>query len=209
LYLHRETAAEAAARILGLVGDFHRRSPESPGLPVEQLRPTMPIDKAILDSLLARLKSEGRLVERNQRLALAEHRSTFRDDDAKLLESIEALFRQQGFHPPAAEEVAQQTGLSPDKVAKMLKILCEHQRLVQVEKGLLFHCDALASARDILLAHVRKEGRLESVEFKYLLDTMRKFAIPLLDYLDRLGLTRRVGNTRYPKESPPQGGVRS
>ena len=42
------------------------------------------------------------------------------------------------------------------------------------------------------MAHLRKEGQLESVKFKYLLDTSRKFAIPLLDYFDRIGVTRRT-----------------
>ena len=53
--------------------------------------------------------------------------------------------------------------------------------------------------RAILAEHFRKESRLESVDFKYLLNTTRKFALPLLDYLDRIGVTRRVGNTRYPR----------
>ncbi len=57
----------------------------------------------------------------------------------------------------------------------------------------------------IQIEHLRKEGRLESVDFKYLLDTTRKFALPLLDYFDRAGVTRRVGNTRYPR-TPPGGG---
>jgi len=37
------------------------------------------------------------------------------------------------------------------------------------------------------------------VDFKYLIDTTRKFAIPLLDYMDKIGFTRRMGNTRYLK----------
>ena len=78
LYLHRDTAAETEQQILDLVGDFHRQSPESPGLPLEQLRQSVPIDKAVLDELVARLKGEGRLVERNQRLALPEHRARLR-----------------------------------------------------------------------------------------------------------------------------------
>ena len=48
-------------------------------------------------------------------------------------------------------------------------------------------------------APIKKEGGLESVKFKYLLDTTRKFAIPLLDYFDRTGVTRRVGYTRHLK----------
>ena len=153
----------------------------------------------VLDGLIDRLKNDGRLVESNQRLALPEHRSTFRDADAKLLEAIEALFRNQGFHPPALEEVVQQTGGTPDKVEKILKILCEHGRLIEVEKGVLFHSEAVDRAREILIDHIRKEGRLESVQFKYLLDTTRKFALPLLDYFDRTGLLRRTGNTRFLK----------
>jgi selenocysteine-specific elongation factor len=206
LYFHRDTEKEAEQRFLEFVGGFHRQAPESPGPPAEQLRQSMPIDKAVLDGLIARLKSDGRLVEKNQRLALPEHRSTFRDEDGRLLDTMEALFREKGFCPPSLEEVARQTGVAPDKVKKMLDILCQHERLVQVEPGFLFHREAVDRARDILIAHLRKEGRLESVQFKYLLDTTRKFALPILDYLDRTGVTRRVGNTRYPRDLPSAEG---
>jgi selenocysteine-specific elongation factor len=199
IYIHRDTAAEAEKRILDLVADFHRQSPESPGSAAEQLRQSSAIDKSVFDSLVARLKNEGQLVETNQRLALPGHRSTFRDEDAVILDKIEALFRELGFHPPSFEEISQHTGCTQDKVEKIIKILREHGRLVEVEKGVLFHAEAVDRAREILLAHLQKEGRLESVQFKYLLDTTRKFALPMLDYLDRLGLSRRVGNTRFPK----------
>ena len=71
-----------------------------------------------------------------------------------------------------------------------------------MDGGLLFHHEAITRARELVLTHFRKESRLESVDFKYLLDTTRKFALPLLDHLDRIGVTRRVGNTRYLRESP-------
>ena len=75
----------------------------------------------------------------------------------------------------------------------------EQQRLAPVGEGLLFHREAVERARRLLVEHIRKEGRLESVDFKYLLDTTRKFALPLLDYFDRTGLLRRSGNTRFLK----------
>jgi len=205
-YVHRDTAAETGQRILELIGDFHRQSPESPGLSPEQLRQAMPIDKTVLDGLMARLKGDGRLVEKNERLALPEHRSTFGGEDARLLETIEALFRDKLFSPPDAEEVVRQTGVAAGKVEKILGLLREHGRLVQVEGGMLFHREAVDRAREVLAAHFRKEDRLESVQFKYLLDTTRKFALPMLDYLDRLVVTRRVGNTRYQRNPPPASG---
>jgi selenocysteine-specific elongation factor len=200
LYVHRDTATDIGKKILALVEDFHRRSPESPGIAWEQLRQSLPIDKTVLDAVIARLTSEGRLVERNQRLALPSHQSTFHGEDAKLLEEIETLYRKKLFCPPSAEEVSQQTGIARPKVEKLLGILREHDRLVRVDGDLLFHGEAIARAREILVDHFRKEDRLESVQFKYLLDTTRKFALPMLDYLDRIGATRRVGNTRYPRE---------
>ena len=73
------------------------------------------------------------------------------------------------------------------------------EHLVRVENDLLFHSEAVEKARGLLISFIKKEGKLESVKFKYLLNTSRKFAIPLLDYFDRIGLTRRAGYTRYLK----------
>jgi selenocysteine-specific elongation factor len=202
LYLHRDTAAEIQEQVLKLVGDFHRQSPESPGLAVEQLRRAMPIDKAVLDEVIARLIGDGRLVERAHRLALATHRAAFADADSKLLDAVEALFREKGFHPPGLDEVAQQMGVPANRIEKLVGLLREHERLVQVDVAVVFHREAVDRARELLAAHFTKEGRLESVDFKYLLDTTRKYALPLLDYFDRIGVTRRVGNTRFPKTQP-------
>ena len=201
LYIHRETAADAGRRVLEVVRDFHRQSPESPGPITKQLRETCQLDKAVLDAVVALLKQQGQVVEQNGRLALPEHRAEFRDEDARFLETIESLYRRQAFCPPTAEEIAEKTGATQETVERVLRILTEHERLVQVADKLLFHREAVGRARDILVAFVREEGKLESVRFKYLLDTTRKFAIPLLDYFDSIGLTRRSGNTRYLKTS--------
>jgi selenocysteine-specific elongation factor len=202
-YIHRDTAAETEQRIVDVTARFHQQSPESPGLLPEQLWQAVPIDKTVLGALVDRLKAQGRLAEKNGRLALAEHRSTFGGEDSKQLETIEALFRDKLFSPPDAAEVARQTGIAANKLQKLLKLLQEHGRLVLVGGELLFHRDAVDRARELLLAQFTKEGRLDSVQFKYLLDTTRKFALPILDHLDRIGLTRRVGNTRFPKNPPP------
>ena len=161
-----------------------------------------PWQKPVLEALVRRLKGDGRLVEHNQRVARAEHRPTFQDRDAALMEAIESCFRQQEFAPPSAAELAERAKIAPAAIEKLLGILQEHQRLVAVGDGLLFHREAIERARRLLVEHIQKEGRLESVQFKYLVNTTRKFALPLLDYFDRSGLLRRVGNTRYLKARP-------
>jgi len=203
LYAHRDTAASAVERVLKLVGDYHRQSPESMGITLEQLRADSHWDNNVLDGIIDQLKNDGRLVERSARLATSEHSPSFRDEDQQHVDTIESLFREQPFHPPSIAEITEKMGANANAVQKILGILREHGKLVRVEEGLLFHCDAVDRAREILIEHIEKEGKLESVRFKYLLDTTRKFALPLLDYFDRVGLLRRDGNTRYLKSPPP------
>ncbi len=203
LYMHRDTATELERQIEDHVEQYHRQSPESPGIASEQLRQAIPQDRTIIDGLVERLKAEGRLVERSRRWASPSHRPALEDQDAKLRDAVETLFRESLFSPPNREELVQRTGAPVAKINKILSILQEHQVMIQVEQDFLFHQDAIARAREILAEHFRKENRLESVQFKYLLDTTRKFALPLLDYMDRIGVTRRSGNTRFPKE--PRG----
>jgi selenocysteine-specific elongation factor len=150
------------------------------------------------------MTAEGRLVENNRRLAAPGHRAMFQGADAQCAEIIESSFRQQAFKPPGTDELVEKTGVTAEKIRKIIKVLVEHDRLVQVADGLLLHREAVDRGREILVDFFQKEERLESVRFKYLLDTTRKYALPLLDYFDRIGVTRRVGNTRYLKT--PSGG---
>ena len=202
LYMHRAVADEAGRTLLARMAEYHHASPESPGMTPEQLRQACPWPRPVLEAVVACLKDAGRVVERNGRLALAEHRPTVRDQDARVLEAVETLFRQQLFHPPSAAELAEKLSLPAATVDRLLRILQEQQRLMPVGEGLLFHAEAVETARRRLVEHIRKQGRLESVDFKYLLDTTRKFALPLLDYFDRTGLFRRSGNTRFLKAPP-------
>ena len=199
LFIHRDTCREVQQKLLDIVDEFHRRKPESPGLSSEQLHESSRIKKDIFDGLLNMLVSQGKLVERKHRLALPEHKETFSDDEQKLLHSIESLFKTRPFNPPNLEEVVERTKADPERIRKILKILIEQEQIVRVDKDLLFHREAVDRARETLVTYITDQGGLESVKFKYLLDTTRKFAIPLLDYFDRIGVTRRSGYTRYLK----------
>lgn len=199
-YLHRDTAERLKQRTLERVAEFHRRTPESLGMTFEALRREMQVERAPLEYVLTQLSSDGRLIPHHDRWASCHHSAAFQGEDAKYGEAIENLFRQRRFRPPRIDEVCTQTNLDRAKAEKLIQTLHEHDRLVRIEAGLYFHREAIEAARDIMMDFIRQEGRLESVKFKYLLDTSRKFAIPLLDYLDTLGLTRRDGHTRYLKD---------
>jgi selenocysteine-specific elongation factor len=197
LYVHTETAHQAEQRLAGLLGDFHKQSPQSPGMELDALVAASGMAKNVLESLLARLKAAGKTAERSGRFALATHRETFADKDRQAMDRVEALFRERLFSPPGTAEAAAGARISDPEAARIVRLLLEHQRLVQVAPDILFHAEAVERARAIVVDFIRKEGQMESVKMKYLLDTTRKFAIPMLDHLDRIGVTRAVGHTRY------------
>jgi selenocysteine-specific elongation factor len=197
LYIHGDRLTDVQQQLLRLVGGFHHDKPESPGITAAQLFETARLPKDVFDGLIKLLMSQGKLVERKHRLALPEHREAFSEVEVELLRDIESLFKNRLFNPPKREEIVQSTRTAPERVDKVLRILLEQERLVRVECDLLFHAEAVGRAREILTSFIKKEGKLESVKFKYLLDTTRKFAIPLLDYFDRIRVTRSVGRTRY------------
>jgi selenocysteine-specific elongation factor len=158
-----------------------------------------PLRKDVFEALLARMLPAGQLVERKGFLALPEHREQFNNAEQQLLQNVEALFRSHLFDPPGPQEIADQMRVPPPQVQRVLRILTEQKQLVRVDQDLLFHAEAVATAKERLVSYIQQNGGLESVKFKYLLDTSRKYAIPLLDYFDKIGVTRRVGYTRHLK----------
>jgi len=132
-------------------------------------------------------------------VALAGHRVMISDEDAELFEKVEAAFRDAPFAPPGVEEVIARTGFEAERVKKAVGSLLERGLLVRVGEGLFFHREGVEDAARLLVAHIESHGKLESVKFKYLLETTRKYAIPLLDYFDSVKVTVRIGNTRYLK----------
>jgi len=161
--------------------------------------PHTTLRKDVFEGLIARMLAQGKLVERKGFLAIPEHREQFNAAEQQLLQKVESLFHSHLFDPPGSQEIADQTRAVPPQVQRALRILLEQQKLVRIDQDLLFHTEAVATAKERLVAYIQQNGGLESVKFKYLLDTSRKYAIPLLDYFDKIGVTRRVGYTRHLK----------
>ena len=201
LFIHSQTVSDVEVQLLNLVRDFHNTSPDSPGITIDRLCELSKLQKNVFDGLVKLMISQGNIVERKRCVALPDYCESFTQAQQKLLTTVETLFSTQLFNPPKLEVLIQDTAALPQEVEKALKILIEQERLVQIEKNFFFHHKAIDKARELLIAFIEKEGMLESVKFKYLIDTTRKFAIPLLDYFDRIGVTRRVGNTRYLKKT--------
>ena len=110
---------------------------------------------------------------------------------------IEEAFATAGLTVPAVKEVLTKTAAEPKRAQKIVNILVREGTLVKVTEELLFHRTALERLAELLRGYKKQKGeRIAVSAFKELTGVTRKYAIPLLEYLDRQKLTRRVGDER-------------
>jgi selenocysteine-specific elongation factor len=172
-----------------LLTEFHAKHPSLPGAPISLARAGMDPELAVLVFDAAAFRMQGDVI------ALRTHKAQFSAQETDALSKIERAFRQAGFQPPAPLDVLRSAGMDDANRARgLLEQLIKAQKLVRISDGLIFHADVIGHVRKSLSAH---KGRRFSVpEFKEWTQISRKYAIPLLEYLDHQHITRREGDAR-------------
>ena len=151
---------------------------------------------AVFDRVLEEL-IVARLVVGRDRLALASHHVEWSPDAARAREIIEQTFRDAGLAPPDPASLASAIG-APGVVDQVVKLLLRQKVLVKVDT-IVFHDQTLRRLKQevgAMKASVGPDARIDVRAFKERFGVTRKFAIPLLEYLDRERVTRRVGDSR-------------
>ncbi len=189
-----------SARLLDLVGDFHKSQPLAQGIPREEARGRLfaRAHPAVFELVLTVLSANRRLVVKD-RLSLPGHRLELAPDEERARDAVESAFRRAGLKPPDVSTMAADTKVPRELVEKMSSLLVRQKTLVRVD-SLIFHAEALNQLKaDIqALRDSATAGRatVDVATFKDRYGVTRKFAIPLLEWLDRERVTRRVGETR-------------
>ena len=119
-----------------------------------------------------------------------------KDEEAESKEIIEHAFASAGLKVPALKDVL--AGLKVDRIRaqKIVTLLLRDKILIKTSEELVFHRSALEELRKRIAAEKFKSSKLDIARFKDLTGVSRKYAIPLLEYLDREHVTRRVGDER-------------
>ena len=186
-------------QLLMLVSEFHAEHPLEPGLPREETRERLSHRAAavIFDHIVHQMVDDGTLVATDH-LALASHKIALSPEEVRVHAQIESALRAARLTPPDVAELASAVSAAPDLVNRILKLLLRKKTLVKVE-ALIFHQEPLRQLKEEvkgLKAGATEPVRIDVGAFKGRFGITRKYAIPLLGYLDRERITRRVGNVR-------------
>jgi selenocysteine-specific elongation factor len=191
-------AVESVARLIREeVEKFHRANPLVPGIAKEDLRARADARPEIFRAALAQLLAARIIATSGDLVQIAGRDIALSAEESRAKDVIESEFANAGLAVPRFEEVLGKLPVESARAKKILQLLLRDKTLVKVADDLVFHKSAIARLRDIVANYKKTHGdRLLIGPFKDITGVTRKYAIPLLEFLDRERVTRRVGDER-------------
>ena len=138
----------------------------------------------------------GELQQVGESVSLRGRGVVMKDEEAESKRTIENAFASAGLKVPALKEVLAGLKVDKNRAQKIVTLLLRDKTLVKISDDLVFHRDALLDLRARVMGEKAHSPKMDVARFKDLTGVSRKYAIPLLEYLDRERVTRRVGDER-------------
>ncbi|HEY0704987.1 MAG TPA: selenocysteine-specific translation elongation factor [Candidatus Acidoferrales bacterium] len=190
--------SECAATLSKVVEEFHKANPLLPGIPKQDLLGRFGHSRAeVVEAALADLVQAKKLALAGDLVRNAGREVALSADEAEAKNLIAREFETAGLAVPGFAAVLEKLPVDAGRAQKILQILVREKVLVKITGDLIFHQTALVRLRELLAKYRKEHGdQLPIAAFKELTGVSRKYAIPLLEHLDRERLTRRVGDQR-------------
>jgi len=180
-------------KIRALLKTFHKEQPLKPGMPKEEVRTLLNIDPRLFNFLLASLKE---LVVDKDLLRLKDFTIALSGAAEAHKAKIIDLLTKGGFLPPLKTEMAEALKMDQKQINDILNILAKERSVVRVNESIYLSATAYDKMISALKSFYAKKPELTVAEFRDLLNTSRKFALPFLEHLDAARVTLRVGDAR-------------
>ncbi len=195
LFLISQTGiAFLCEKILNFLAQYHERHPDEAGAQKGKIQKRFDVHPRILTLALKYLSHEGRINETSDHVALSSFEMALLPEEETILDRLEDMCLKGKFQSISLKDLQKSFGLSSKRLNKMLLLLIERNKIVLGSDGFILHSRWL----DEIIQKVRNSGKRELTvpEFKKMTGLSRKYAIPLLELMDQMGITRRRGGRR-------------
>jgi selenocysteine-specific elongation factor len=188
--MHRDSFEGFKEGIISRLEEFHKRNPLKNGLNKEEIRARMMIEPRLFGSLVSSL------TEVSQEKDLLRHKGfrTILSEEDKL--KVVNTLNNRGFQPPAKAELAEKTGMDEKKLDDVLKLMSKEGTVRRINDYMYLSRETYDRMMALLKEHFNVKKEMTVSEFRDILGTSRKYALPFLEYLDSNGITLRVGDVR-------------
>jgi selenocysteine-specific elongation factor len=197
-YAAERSCRRAKEALLKTLTTWHHAHPLAAGVDVEEARTTLPgaIPARIYRMLVQELSNARLVVREGSLLRLPDHEVAVPVVDRPLVERIVIALGQERLSPPDAKHLAATLDVDARKLIDLLRAMERQRTVVKVAPDLYFLREAVEDVREDLVGELATTGEVTTAQFRDRHKTSRKYAIPLLEYFDRTGVTVRMGEVR-------------
>jgi selenocysteine-specific elongation factor len=196
LFLHSPELEALKPHIVSTVANFHKKNPLVDGISKEELRMQVDASPEVFEVVAGMLARDKKIEVVGDLVRLPGLGVVMKDEEAESKRKIEDAFASAGLKVPALPAVMGEVKVDKIRAQKIVTLLLRDKVLIKISDELVFHRSALEQLRRELAAYKVKSAKIDVTTFKELTGVSRKYAIPLLEYLDRERVTRRVGDAR-------------
>jgi selenocysteine-specific elongation factor len=183
--------------IVNILDQFHRQNPLVAGMGREELRNRLTnVSPDVFDRMLNEAIQAGSVEASGELIRLRGRGVVMKDEESESKKVIEDAFSSAGLKVPALAQVLAGLKVDKNRAQKIVTLLLRDKTLIKLSDDLVFHRSALEELRRQIGDYKSKSPKIDVAAFKELTGVSRKYAIPLLEYLDRERVTRRVGDER-------------
>ncbi len=193
LLIHKHAFDLLNTRVMTLLRAFHKEHPLKPGMPKEEVRTILGSDPRLFNFLLSTLKD---VIVEKELLRLKDFRVALSGAAEVHKAKILALLTKGEFLPPTRSEMSETLGMDHKQITDILNILAKERSVVRVNESIYLSAAAYERMLNELRAFYAKKPEMTVAEFRDLLNTSRKFALPFLEHLDAVRVTLRIGDAR-------------
>jgi selenocysteine-specific elongation factor len=183
-------------KLIAALEAFHKANPLVGGISKEELREKLGLHQTVMEAMLAQLTRDKKAEVAGEQVRLSGRGVELKDEEAKAKAQIEKAFADAGLKVPLMKEVLDKLPVDKARAQKLVTLLLRDRVLIKLADDLVFHQTALEGLRQLMATQKAKTQKIDVATFKDLLGVTRKYAIPLLEYLDQQRITRRVGDER-------------
>ncbi len=182
--------------IVASVSQFHDANPLKPGMGKEELRDRVNLNPDVFYSAIQKLTELKKLETIGEQVRLPGRGVIMKDEETEAKKTIESAFASAGLKVPALKDVLATLQVDRNRAQKIVTLLLRDKVLIKIADDLVFHHSVLGDLKKQLAQYKTKSSKINVAQFKDLTGISRKYAIPLLEFLDRERVTRRVGDER-------------
>ncbi|RJQ40486.1 MAG: selenocysteine-specific translation elongation factor [Nitrospiraceae bacterium] len=191
--IHSDLVNSIKEGINKILNRFHKQNPLKTGMPKEEIRAQVKIEQKIFNSLLNAMKD---VVIDKDLLRLSSFRVSLSEVDKGIETKILNMLEQAGFQPPLKDELLTAFKMQPKQLDDILKLMAKQGSIVRINETMYITKPIYEKIFALLKDFFGKKKEMTVAEFRDILNTSRKYALPFLEYLDTQKVTMRVGDVR-------------